>query len=301
MSAAELANPQSLNLYAYVENDPINSTDPLGLDGAIMSFLGPFPTGGGGGGGGGLKIGPFSISFNFGGGGWHFSQALKRYRWFKDTEKPTEGEDWIEVSIGHTYDSDYGEVILLSNGYWDYMKNRLPKMGINVFRDNELSPYFLALFSAYTIPFTAAQAAGGTFAGFARALFVGELVGQAIDGTIDDSPGQYAATGVVISTIAEDWAQKGAHVKASNGVELALRPGMNGEITLKPVFSSTPVDAANAAIKEVREKIARDPVFRGKLVREVGRGIEYLRTGSPMARSRSGELSFLLKALLKLK
>jgi RHS repeat-associated protein len=67
MGAAELANPQSLNLYAYVENDPINSSDPLGLDGTIV--FGPFPTPtGGGGGGGGLKIGPFSISFSFGGG-----------------------------------------------------------------------------------------------------------------------------------------------------------------------------------------------------------------------------------------
>jgi RHS repeat-associated protein len=69
MASSELANPQSLNLYAYVENDPINSTDPLGLDGVIWSFLGPFPTGGkNGGGGGGLKIGPFGLSFSFGGG-----------------------------------------------------------------------------------------------------------------------------------------------------------------------------------------------------------------------------------------
>jgi RHS repeat-associated protein len=71
MGSAELANPQSLNLYSYVENDPINSTDPLGLDGVVnsLSWSGPIPTGGGGG-GGGLRIGPFSFSFSF--GGWSF-------------------------------------------------------------------------------------------------------------------------------------------------------------------------------------------------------------------------------------
>jgi RHS repeat-associated protein len=68
MSAAELANPQSLNLYAYVENDPVNSSDPLGLDGMEFVFR-PFPVPpGGGGGGGGPSIGPFSFSFSFGGG-----------------------------------------------------------------------------------------------------------------------------------------------------------------------------------------------------------------------------------------
>ncbi|MGH9754192.1 MAG: RHS repeat domain-containing protein, partial [Blastocatellia bacterium] len=65
MGAAELANPQSLNLYAYIENDPINSTDPSGLDGIEHVLRGPFPTGGGGRGGGGIGIGPFSFSFSF--------------------------------------------------------------------------------------------------------------------------------------------------------------------------------------------------------------------------------------------
>jgi len=31
MGAANLANPQSLNMYAYVQNDPVNVTDPMGL------------------------------------------------------------------------------------------------------------------------------------------------------------------------------------------------------------------------------------------------------------------------------
>jgi len=137
MGAAELANPQSLNLYAYVENDPINSRDPLGLDGTIVFRPFPVPTGGGSG-GGGLKIGPFSIGFSFW-DGWYFSRPLNRYQWFKDTEQPGEDGGWVKVSTGHTYDSDYGEVILLTNGYWDYMRNRLPKMGINVFRDTQLT------------------------------------------------------------------------------------------------------------------------------------------------------------------
>jgi RHS repeat-associated protein len=65
MGSTELANPQSLNLYSYIENDPVISDDPSGLDGQTIVF-GPFPIPpGGGGGSSGIGIGPFSFSFSF--------------------------------------------------------------------------------------------------------------------------------------------------------------------------------------------------------------------------------------------
>jgi RHS repeat-associated protein len=41
MSASSLANPQTLNLYAYCGNDPINNTDPDGLFfGKLFKWIG---------------------------------------------------------------------------------------------------------------------------------------------------------------------------------------------------------------------------------------------------------------------
>jgi RHS repeat-associated protein len=79
MEASQPLNPQSLNLYAYCGNDPVNRTDPNGLDG-ISFFFSPFP-GFGFGWGTGPRTGWFwngglTGLFNFGLGilSWLFSR-----------------------------------------------------------------------------------------------------------------------------------------------------------------------------------------------------------------------------------
>ena len=66
LQASDPSNPQSLNLYAYCENDPLNSTDPAGTFGFSFSiFFRGFPGGGSGGGPifGGFLSGLFSFGF----------------------------------------------------------------------------------------------------------------------------------------------------------------------------------------------------------------------------------------------
>ena len=103
----------------------------------------------------------------------------------------------------------------------------------------------------------------------------------------------------VISPVAPDWAQKGAHVKVGD-IEIAVRPS-GGGIALKPVFSgdiSTAAarkafDAAVRAVEEALEHVG----FRQRLYNAVARAIELLAEGAELGRSRAGELRHLAREL----
>ncbi len=105
------------------------------------------------------------------------------------------------------------------------------------------------------------------------------------------------AANITISPIADDWVTKGAHIKV-DGVELKLVPSHNGEVIFKPVFSSDPPNKVQAAIQKAQAALA-DPAFRERLTKTVGRAVGYLGKGTEMARSKSAEVRFLLKALQK--
>ena len=80
MAAVTLTNPQTLNLYAYCLNDPVNSLDPAGTDG-IFSIS--FPPIFGGGGGGSIFGGLLSGLFSFGLGvlGTLFGRGSSGFYW----------------------------------------------------------------------------------------------------------------------------------------------------------------------------------------------------------------------------
>jgi hypothetical protein len=100
---------------------------------------------------------------------------------------------------------------------------------------------------------------------------------------------------VEISTVAPDWGVKGAHAHVGN-VELAIRPGANGSLVLKPVFSSTSENAVQSAEKVLR-KALQDVTFLQQLHDATGRAIELLKHGNDIERARSGELRLLQHAL----
>lgn len=102
-----------------------------------------------------------------------------------------------------------------------------------------------------------------------------------------------------VSKVAPDWSTKGFHVHV-DGVELAVRPGNGGTIVLKKVFSSTPDSAFNSAAKKMQQAIG-DAGVRSRLHRDAVRARDYLKgLGDPQSIAKSGELTFLIKALEKM-
>jgi hypothetical protein len=102
-----------------------------------------------------------------------------------------------------------------------------------------------------------------------------------------------------VSKVAPDWSTKGFHVHV-DGVEIALRPGQDGSVVLKKVFSSTPDSAFNAASRRMQTALG-DASVRARLHRDAVRARDYLKgLGDPRSIAKSGELSFLIKALEKM-
>ena len=99
-----------------------------------------------------------------------------------------------------------------------------------------------------------------------------------------------------IHGVTDDWAVKGAHITV-DGVELALRPNVNGGITFKPVFSSTNASALKNATAKAQQAL-NDPAFVKAMLEQVQAAkshvVQYTNTGGP---ARSGELHFLEAAL----
>jgi pretoxin HINT domain-containing protein len=106
--------------------------------------------------------------------------------------------------------------------------------------------------------------------------------------------------GINISPVAEDWVVKGAHISVG-GIELAVRPGLDGSIVFKSVFASQESGRVAAAIKRAEEALRADVRFQQALLRSARAAVEYLGgSTSALGRARSGEVRFLVKALEKL-
>ena len=126
-----------------------------------------------------------------------------------------------------------------------------------------------------------------------------KYMGVAVKGSLGPLSWVSGNAPVKISKVAVDWAVKGAHVRTSKGVEMAIKPGVGGSIVLKPVFSKYTSKQITAATKEINAAM-KSPTFVNTLMRDTERAIEMLKTGTDIERAASGELNFLLKALQKL-
>ena len=102
-----------------------------------------------------------------------------------------------------------------------------------------------------------------------------------------------------ISEFANDWQTKGFHLKI-DGVEIAMRPGQNGTIVFKQVFSSTSSRTAQQSINKAYQ-LLQDPVVRQQFYERAINARDYLaKFGTDAATSKAREINFLIKALEKL-
>lgn len=109
MAAVSLGNPQSLNLYSYVQNDPVNFVDPSGL---MMSFCGAeysFSECGGGGGFWGGDFGGHVAEYNreYGGMPGRIVEGLRRHNERVDNAIAGNGYRTIEEILSEDFDIHY--------------------------------------------------------------------------------------------------------------------------------------------------------------------------------------------------
>jgi hypothetical protein len=102
-----------------------------------------------------------------------------------------------------------------------------------------------------------------------------------------------------ISTIDEDWADKGCHVHVGR-IEVALRPDHIGGIVCRKVFANTDDWKIDAASK-VRTEALGDPKWRHNLSNKINDAMKFLLgvqgKKQAIARGRLRELRMLLIAL----
>ncbi len=104
-----------------------------------------------------------------------------------------------------------------------------------------------------------------------------------------------------ISKVAPDWGTKGAHVHFGK-IELAIRPGANGSIVVKPVFASqvnsaTKLKEFNRIGKSFLKLLNKNPRLRQELIQKSTQARDALKIGNKFERAKAGELNFLIKAL----
>lgn len=100
-----------------------------------------------------------------------------------------------------------------------------------------------------------------------------------------------------IQGIHNDTLTKGVHIDATNGVELMVRPGRDGTIVFKQVFSGEDPRAVREAIREATEDLS-NPQWLNKLRDTADRATKYLAdNGAP---GKSAETRFLSKAIDKI-